>query len=221
MFDYFYKKLYGQKYSVPPITTSDQITSIKSEKWKNIYDEFMKDFKDFSTELERRKYNMRIITCSFALIFGYATYGLFRNWASKEVVLISSRTFDDNQFKCNAVTFSKDSIKELVESEEVQTNVANLLEKSVIDVINRPVVQNKLVELLENAIRSEQIKSATNASTKSIIDDLVNHKDNADFRENVTSYVSTELQNQLSAPTMQQEFGRFIKAAVLSIFGKN
>ena len=97
---------------------AEQPTS-KNDKWRHFYNEFAKDFRDLSHELERRKYNKRVIIFAGIGIFGFATYGFFRNWASKEVVLISSKTFEDDKFKKTAITFAKEGIKELCESPEV------------------------------------------------------------------------------------------------------
>lgn len=142
-----------------------------NDKWKYLYEGLSKDLRDFSEELERRKYNKRVMAVAGIGIFGFASYGLFRNWASKEVVLISSKTFDDEQFQKKSFSYSKQIIKELTESEEVQRDLTNLLEKSVINLLKRETVQNQFIDLVSTAVESNKVTEATKQTLTVIMQD--------------------------------------------------
>jgi len=151
-------------------------------------------------------------------IIGYATYGLFRNWASNEVVLISSNTFEDEQFRQAAVKFTKDSIKELTESTEVQQYVTDLLGISVTNLAKQEYIINGLSNLLSKAIESKQVKDSSKESVSNAINDLVNSDDHKLMRETISKYLSEELRAQLSNKENQYIFSVFTKNAIWRIF---
>jgi len=193
-------------------------SAAKSDKWRNFYNQFSRDFTDLAEELERRKYNKRLIIFAGVGVFGFATYGFFRNLAAKEVVLISSKTFDDENFKRKAVTLAKDGIRELCESSEVQRDVTNLLEKSVVDLISRDNVQNQLAGLVAKAVQSNQVKDVSKESIKLIVNDLINSEENVEFRKGVSNYLASEIQTQLSNKANQDTASKFTKKAFFGMF---
>ncbi|XWV25084.1 putative ORFan [Tupanvirus deep ocean] len=199
-------------------TSTTTSSSLKKDKWRDFYEKFSEDFKDLSNEMERRRYNKRIIIGVGISIMGYATYGLFRNWASREVVLISSKTFDDEQFKNKAITFAKEGIQKLAASEEVQESITTLLEKSVIDLVNKENIQNELSNLISKAIDSKKVKDISQSSVKEIVSDLLNSRENESFRKEVSIYLSKEIQKQLADKENQKQASKFTSQTLRGIF---
>ena len=182
-----------------------------SEKWRARYAEFMKDFGDFSAELDRRKYNKRWITLIGMGIFGYATYGFFRNIVTREVVTITTKTIDDDSFKTRSVASAKEYIQQIVASPEVQQSVTTALEQSVLALVNQKNIQDELSKLLATAIESNEIKKSTRESVSFILEDLVNSDVHKPLRVSLSNYLATEIQTQLNSKKNQEHGWNFIK----------
>jgi len=168
--------------------------------WKLDGTAIISDMKNLLYEMDRRKYNKKLIAMGCLGVFGFAFYGFFRNWISKEVATISSNTVDDEQFKHQTVVTVKEIINELSASPEVQKNVADLLEKAVIDLVYRPIIQEKLADLLAMAVTSQTVKTAAKESAKEIVIDFVGSSEYDDMRQEITRYLTDEIKKQLTNP---------------------
>lgn len=218
------------KYDPPP-TTPDPKAEAREKKWKDFYDRFYSDYNDLSQELERRKYNKRIIAIILASIFGYATYGFFRNLASKEVVQISSKTFDDPKFKEDAIKL----ITEVCESQEVQAKITELLKNTVINLTKDPSVQTNITNLLSQALinltekpevqkalgellKKHNVKFAAEESIKNVVLDLINKEDYKELRDEVTQYLTKEIQKQLNEKKHHDSVYQIMRHSVRKLF---
>ena len=202
-----------RKYSnAPPQRPFENNSYEKNNKWNNFYDQFVKDFKDLSNEMEKRRYNTRWIYFIGVGVFGYATYGFFRNWASKEVVLISSKTFEDPKFKDDAIKF----VKYLANSDQVQTEINNLIEK----ITTQQVVQDNLAALFENVLQKNSVKDSAKTASQDIVRDLCNSPEYELWRKDVSEYLKKEIQTQLSDDKNREAINNMTKQTIRSLFWK-
>ena len=81
---------------------------------KELFVKVTQDFSELLNEMERRKYNRSITIIVMIIFMIYTTYGFFRNWASKEVTLISSETFKNPTFKNDVIIFGEKLVKRII-----------------------------------------------------------------------------------------------------------
>lgn len=177
--------------------------------------------KELLNEMEKRKYNTRVILFGLGGIFIWISYGFITKWASKQTTVITTQSLEDPEFQKKVIEFCENTITELVKSPQVQQDTATLLNDAVIEISQRQVIKDQLTDLFKYIFETEIIKNSATELSADTVEQLINSPDYEGFREDVQKYVSELVVDITNDEKMQKELGDMIWYAIKSMFGKS
>jgi hypothetical protein len=189
---------------------NQQMSSYFDNFRKEYYNNFKQDVNDLLDEMNKKKYNTRLFGLVMFGIFGYATYGIFRNQISKEVVVISTKTYDDPEFK----KATEECLIQLMKSPTVQDNVSIVLKNAVIDTIKNKDIKDELGKMFEEILSTSSFKKQAAITSNEIITELINNPEYEPMRNSVSEYLKTEIEKQLKDETNNKNADAFVKELI-------
>lgn len=198
------------------------LNSLKDDIKNTSYISEMNDLVDHVfKEMENRKYNVmriKIMIFILILIILLASYDLITNWSSKQVNIITTKSFEDPDFKKKLTELCESTIKQLTESEEIQKDLTNLLKIVVQNLADNPEVQEKLSKLLIEVLKFENIKNTGAETSSLIIDKLINSPEHEKIRKEIYDYITLEINKLSEDKKVQKNLGQLMLSSLSSIF---
>ena len=179
---------------------------------------YILDMKELLNEMEKRKYNTRIILFGLGGIFIWIFYGLITKWASKQTTVITTQSLEDPKFQKKVIEFCENTITELVKSPQVQQDTATLLNDAVIEICQREAIKDQLTDLFKYIFETEIIKHSAAELSADTVNKLLNSPDYEEFRKHVQKYISEIVVDVTSDEKMQEELGNMIWNSIKSMF---
>jgi hypothetical protein len=196
----------------------DKINNLKKEINENI---FMKDVKDMLEEMEKRKYDLtkfRILIIIFIFLILIVFYDLIINWAGKQTTNITTKSLNDPIFQKEVVIFCKEHIHQLVNSKEIQDDIANLLKNAVIEISKNEELQKSLSDLFVNIFLMETIANSGGQLSQKVLEKIINSPEYEPLRIMIYEYISKETEKLSGDKKIHDDLSKLLKGSLKSMF---
>ena len=123
-------------------------------------------------EMERKKMNImkvKITICILILIVVLALYDLITSWLGGQVGAITEKSLDDEELKRKLVITCKETLKELVQSDDV----TGLLKMVVVELTEREEIREEIREKVKELLKVVVANLADDDETKDKVTELL------------------------------------------------
>ena len=193
-------------------TPFSEVMSVKSQE---IYEQIRKsqvkkDFTELVNEMEKRKYNTRIIGAFIGAAGLFFSYSTIKDWFTDQAADFSKDYFENEKFQKSFLVFLENTISDVTKSEKVKKDVNYL----VIETTKDPHVQSALVDMFKNVLYDKQIINSTSDLSNDVVNNIMTSEDYRETREELVNYAVTEIFNILANPKIHLETGNAIRKSI-------
>lgn len=204
-------------------TIMDTLNSLKNDIKKTTYvTEFNEIVNNVIKEMERKKISMLKIKITIGiliLIIILALYDVITNWMSGQVNFITEKSLDDEVLKQKLIILCKDTIKELVHSNEVQDDVTELLKVAVINLTKDKEIQDQITELLRVCVIDLTIKKEIQDSVTELLKVVTNDlTQNVKIEKSIRQLLTTIIENASKDEQVHNHGGKIISGSLYNAF---
>ena len=169
--------------------------------------EMFTDLKELIIEADRRKYNTKLIGLGCLLAVIVTFFGAIKNWATDQAADVTKKYLENPKFKEDITRFAEQTISDLGKSEQVQTDITNLLGKAVINLAEQDDIRDKLAELFANVFKTETVKNAGGELSEDVVKEIIMSEKYATLRDEVVKYVVEEMIRIVNTKELQNATG--------------
>ena len=107
------------------------------------------DMRDLLREARKRNYSMVWLGVAATGVFGYASYGMIKNWTAGEAAGFTAQMLEDPELIEKATVIGKQVVSNIVNDVQIQEEVTKLLGICVNDLAEQQWIKDKLGELFK------------------------------------------------------------------------
>jgi hypothetical protein len=206
--------------------SKDSVNVVKQESeqmMNNIgKNQVVKDISELLNAMEKRRYNLKFIGMGVAALTTLISYNFIKGWTSEQATAITIQMLDDEEFNEKIDTWIQERgevlVHNLTQSSQVQKDVTDLLEASVIDLTNNPQVEGQIQELFIRIFKTDEIGEAGSILSSQIVETLAHDPEYEKFREQIIIYAVREIKRVADDGEVQGAISDLIWNSVTQIF---
>ena len=223
------KKSFVDQNSRLPYSTSNKFRNSLNESLNAVKQgsgEIVQDLSDLLSAMEKKRYNLRLFGLGAGAGFFALSYNFIRSWTSEQATVITTQMLDDEEFnkKVDSWTLKRTEIlvQNLVQSEQVKTDVRDLMGSSITDLSNDPKIQSNLQDLFIRIFNSAEILNTGSTLSSNIVERLVQDPEYEKFREQIIIYAVKEVKRVADNKEVQGAISDLIWNSIKQmVTGKN
>ena len=204
----------------------DAIISLKNDIQNTTYvTELNEVANNVLREMERKKFSMikfKMTIGMIILIVILALYDVITSWMSGQVNVITEKSLDDEHIKEKINIMCKNTITELVHSQQVQDDIAELLKIAIISLAEDKEVQFKITNVLESSV----VELVHNDKIQQEVGDLLkleimNLTENKEVEEHIKKLLVKTIETASSDEQIHEHGGKLINGSIYKAFFGN